>query len=414
MKYHHRLVENKLRAYRDAFPCVLVTGARQTGKSTLLNHLFGAECKTFVFDPVQDMYGVRKDPDLFLRNNPSPLILDEIQYAAELVPAIKRHVDRDRKPGQYLIAGSQQWQVMRRLAESLAGRVAILELPGFCFQETDDKPERTWFNVWLKAARGPAEQAVKELSAFASGGRSCARNIWRGSFPEAQRLSEDVAPGWMQGYAATYLQRDVRLAVDARDETQFASFLTLCATLTAQECNFSHLARDIGLSAPSARRWASVLRGTYQWMEIPAFSRNPVKRISLRPKGYFCDTGLACHLMRISSPEAVQGHPAFGRLFETMVMFECLKQLQSATSGATFYHYRQHSGTEVDLVVEMDGWLFPVEVKASTMATQGDARGLSAFSLNVRDRTGLGLVIYAGSDILRIDERCVAVPFDLI
>lgn len=135
MKYKSRILESKLLAYHRNFPCVVLIGARQVGKSTLVQHLFSGKAKSFVFDAVQDQYGARKDPDLFLRNNPPPLVLDEIQYVPELVGAIKRAIDRDRRPGQFVLTGSQQWGVMRRLAESLAGRAAILELHGFALCE---------------------------------------------------------------------------------------------------------------------------------------------------------------------------------------------------------------------------------------------------------------------------------------
>ncbi len=414
MRYLPRVVEDKLRLYRDSFPCVLVSGARQTGKSTLLKHLFGRACRTFVFDPVQDLYGARRDPDLFLNNNPPPLILDEIQYAPELVPAIKRRVDEDRRPGQYLITGSQQWQVMRHLAESMAGRIAMLDLAGFCLAETVGQAGPSWASAWLAAARGTVEEAETRLRAYASGRRSSASDIWRGSFPEVLGLPEAAVHGWMRGYVNTYLQRDVRLALDVHDETTFAAFVALCAALTAQECNFSQLGRDLGLAAPTARRWLQVLRSTYQWLELPALSRNPVKRVSLKPKGYFADTGLACHLMRISSPEGVQGHPAFGRLFETLAVLDFWKQVQREPMPPTFYHYRQHSGAEVDLVLETDGWLFPVEIKAAAMVTPGDAYGFGAMERNMRARVGLGLVIYSGREILRLGPRCLAVPYDLV
>ncbi|MEI7733029.1 MAG: ATP-binding protein [Verrucomicrobiota bacterium] len=412
MQYLPRLVEERLRLYRNTFPCVLIAGARQVGKSTLLQQLFGNEFRTFVFDPVQDLYQVRRDPDLFLRNNPPPLILDEIQYVPELVPAIKRYVDLERRPGQFLITGSQQWHVIQRLSESLAGRVAPLDLSGFCLAET--RAGHTWFDTWLTMARKPAADALPLLRKRRSAGLSATETIWRGSFPEVQTLPEAAVPGWMQGYVATYLQRDVRLILEARDEMQLAAFLSLCATLTAQECNYSKLGKDIGLSSPMAKKWLSVMRQTYQWTELPAFSRNPVKRLSLRPKGYFVDTGLACHLMRISSPQAVQGHPVFGALFETLVMQECLKQAQSLPVTPAWHHYRQHSGAEVDLIAELDGWLFPVEIKASSSVGPGDAIGMDTFRQFAPGRVGLGLVIYAGKEVLQISEQCLAVPFDLM
>ncbi len=414
MRYHHRLIEPKLQSYANSFACTLVTGARQVGKSTLLEHIYGATHRSFVFDPVQDLFGVKDDPDLFLLNNPPPLILDEIQYVPELVPALKRFVDRERRPGMYLITGSQQWHVMKDLAESLAGRVAILDLPAFSFQEIADVAGLGWINRWLEKVPAGVEAGLEALSGCSSRGLSATEAIWRGGFPEVQTLSDDIIPGWMQGYVSTYLQRDVRTLLETRDETQLAAFLALCASLTAQECNYSQLGRDIGLSSPSAKRWIGVLRGTYQWFEVGAFAPNHIKRLSGKPKGYLADTGLACFLMRLSSPRAVQGHPAFGALFETLVVTECWKQLQQLPLVPTLYHYRQHSGSEVDLVIERDGMLFPIEIKASSRARPADGRSIENFRDKVGDAVQPGLVIYAGTEVLRLGRACAAVPFDLI
>lgn len=414
MQYRNRLIEEKLRAYVSSFACTLVTGARQVGKSTLIQHLLGRLFRTFVFDPVQDLYGVKADPDLFLRNNPPPLVLDEIQYVPELVPALKRYVDEQRRPGMYVITGSQQWHVMKNLSESLAGRVAMLELPAFCAQEIDGRLERPcWLNAWMEAVPEGLDRGLEALSGRTSMGHSATQRIWRGSFPEVQSLDASTIPGWFQGYVSTYLQRDVRTLLEVRDETQFAAFLALCAALTSQECNYEQLGRDIGLSSVSAKRWVGLLRGTYQWLEEPALAPNHVKRVSSRPKGYLADTGLACYLMRLSSPEAVQGHPAFGALFETMVATECHKQVQSQSLVPVLYHYRQHSGAEVDLILEKDGRFFPIEIKAASAVGPRDARSIHIFQETFGAAAMPGLIIYGGREVLKISEPCAAIPFDL-
>jgi predicted AAA+ superfamily ATPase len=415
MQYKRRHIEDKLNAYVDAFSCTLVTGARQVGKSTLIDHLFGERFTTFVFDPIQDIYGVKQDPDLFLRNNPPPLILDEIQYVPELVPALKRYIDGHRKPGMYIITGSQQWHVMRKLSESLAGRIGMLELPAFSCQEMvgEAHSRPCWLNAWMEASPRGIDEALHVLSERRSREHSATEQIWRGSFPEVQTLDQAVIPGWMQGYVNTYLQRDVRALVEARDETQFSSFLALCAALTAQECNYEQFGRDIGLSAPSAKRWSGILRGTYQWLEVPAFSRNHIKRLSSRPKGYLTDTGLAAYLLRLSSPQAVQGHPAFGALFETLIVTECYKQIQQQDLVPVLHHYRQHSGAEVDLILEKDGRLFPVEVKAASSVRPGDARSIHIFQDKLGDEAQPGLIVYGGSRVIKLTEHCAAIPFDL-
>lgn len=412
MNYHERILESRLKRYWESFPCVLVSGARQVGKSTLLNHLFSAKAKAFVFDPSQDLFGARSDPDLFLRNNPPPLILDEIQYAPELVPALKRYVDQHRHPGMFLITGSQQWQVMKNLSESLAGRVAFLELPAYSVGEMYNDARSYWFSDWLENVAENPRQANEHLLRAVRSEKSPASLLWRGSFPEVQTLKEDVVGGWMQGYITTYLQRDVRLLLNVRNESQFARFLSLCSALTAQECNYSQMGRDIGLSVPAAQNWTSVLKGTFQWLEVPAYSNNEIKKLSQKPKGYVTDTGLACHLLRLSSSQALSGHPSFGSLFETFVVMEIYKQMQKISMVPALYHFRQHSGAEVDLLVERDGVLYPIEIKAATTAKPRDAQPIMNLQEKLGDRIGPGLVIHAGEQASRLSDSCIAVPFD--
>jgi predicted AAA+ superfamily ATPase len=375
--------------------------------------IFDVGHRLFTMDPAQDIYGVKPDPDLFLRNNRCPLILDEIQYAPELIPAIKRHVDCNREPGQFVFTGSQQWHVLRHLSESLAGRIAVVDLHGFTIQEGVDRATPCWFNVWIETAPRGISESAGALSEGRSMRLSATETIWRGSFPEVRAIPEAAVSGWMQGYVTTYLQRDVRVLAEVREETQFSAFLSLCSALTAQECNYARFGKDLGLSAPAVKRWFGILRGTYQWIEIPAYSTNMIKRLSGRAKGHVADTGLACYLMRIASPAAIQGHPAFGALFESMVAGDCIKQTQCLSLPPSYYHHRQHSGSEVDVLFERDGLLFPVEIKASTRVSASDCRAMDSLRERLGPVVQPGLVVYAGSEVLRVGDHSLAVPFDL-
>jgi predicted AAA+ superfamily ATPase len=290
----------------------------------------------------------------------------------------------------------------------------VLELAGFSLGEALERPGQGWFASWLQRAAADPEAAATDLTAGFSAGVSPVQVVWRGSFPEVQTLGAEVVPGWMRGYVSTYLQRDVRSLLAVRDEMQFGAFLALCSALTAQECNCSQMGRDIGLSTPTAQSWLSVLRGTFQWLEVPAFATNQVKKLSQKAKGYVTDTGLACYLARLSSPEALLGHPAFGALFETYVVLDLLKQVQGLPLPPTFHHYRQHSGAEVDLVAELDGRLYPVEIKAASTVKPRDTQSLAGFREKLGSRAGPGLVVYAGREVYRVGDGCLAVPFDLM
>lgn len=372
--YLDRQLSSKLQRLCEAFPVTVISGARQVGKTTLVRHLFPG-FDYVVFDPTIDIENARGEPDLFLRNHPAPLILDEIQYAPEVVAALKRRVDAGgAQPGQYLVTGSQQWQVMRSLSESLAGRAAFLDLEGLSLQEMAGCGGTPgWLENWLDDAAGCVAAWPRDVPH-----RPLWDWLWRGFLPGAQTLSNDLVPDFWAGYQRTYIERDARLAGEVNDWQQFGMFLRLVSALTSQEINYSQLGREIGMTPQSARRWLDVLRGTFQWHEVPAFKGNLIKRVSGKPKGYLADTGLVCHLARLGSSPALGGHPLLGALFETAMVHEIRKQNATLSRGGAFHHWRTAGGAEVDLILERDGWLHPFEIKLTTHPTKRDASGITA------------------------------------
>ncbi len=409
--YKHRISSDRLKKLSGAFPCVVLSGARQVGKSTLVRHVFsGMDC--VVFDPVVDVGNARLDPDLFLDNHPSPIILDEIQYAPELAAAVKRRIDRDRSSGQYIITGSQQWSVMKSIAESLAGRAVFVNLEGFCLSEIyEQRAGRSWLERWLDDWEEVIASPPKRLGTT----RTLYEQLWRGWLPEADRISLELIPDYYNAYVQTYIERDVRMISDAADWQQFGRFVRLAAALTGQEINYSQLGRELGLTPQTARRWLGTLAATFQWFEAPAYSGNTVKRTSSKPKGYFADTGLVCALQMLSSAKSLGGHPLTGALFETAVAGEIRKLGRVMATPPTFYHWRSHSGAEVDIVLERDGVLYPIEVKLASQPSGADARGLRAFSAAYRQsRISPGLVISPTGAFARISENDYALPWDVL
>ena len=372
--YLDRQLSSKLHRLVEAFPVTVISGARQVGKTTLVRHLFPGY-DYVVFDPTIDIENARREPDLFLRNHPAPLILDEIQYAPEVVAALKRRVDAGgAQAGEYLVTGSQQWQVMRSLSESLAGRAAFLDLEGLSLQEMAGcGGTPCWLENWLEDAAGCVAAWSRDVPP-----RPLWDWLWRGFLPGVQTLTNDLVPDFWAGYQRTYIERDARLAGEVNDWQQFGLFLHLVSALTAQEINYSQLGREIGMTPQSARRWLDVLRGTFQWHEVPAFKGNLIKRVSGKPKGYLSDTGLICHLARLGSARALGGHPLLGALFETAMVHEIRKQGAALSGGGAFHHWRTAGGAEVDLILERDGWLYPFEIKLTTHPTKRDASGIAA------------------------------------
>jgi predicted AAA+ superfamily ATPase len=411
MKYKNRLVSTKLVTLTEHFPVVVISGARQVGKSTLLKHLFPT-WDMVVFDPVIDVGNARADPELFLQNHPAPLILDEIQYCPEVVSCIKRIVDLDKHPGMYLLTGSQQWSVIKSISESLAGRAVFLDLEGFSLSEI---VENISSPSWLERYLDDPESFVKAPQETQPLSQTPYELLWRGMLPEMNTLPTELSGDFFSAYLRTYIERDVRLMLDIDDWQQFGRFVQLTAALSAQEINYSQIGRDIGVTPQTARRWLSILKATFQWFEIPAWHGNTIKRISSKPKGYFSDTGLACHLARITSCDALGGHPMTGALFETAVISEIRKLMTPLSRKAALYHWRIHSGSEVDLILERDGILYPIEVKLTSRPTRKDARGIRALRENYPDKSiAPGLIIAPAERLEQLSETDYALPWNLI
>ena len=408
--YRHRALSSRLKYLFAHFPCVILVGARQVGKSTLLTHLF-PQATHILLDPIQDVQNIRRDPDLFLNNCTLPVIFDEVQYAPELIPALKRRIDKNKQPGQFLLTGSQQWGVLNTIAESLAGRAVIITLDGFSLAEiANDQSDKPWLLRWLENPAAFISEPTNRLSLPFS----LYNILWRGSLPEASFLPQDVIADFHGSYQRTYIERDIRLLTDVSDLAQFGRFVRLAAALTAQEINYSEMGRDIGVTPQTAKRWLTTLTQTFEWFEIPAYSNNPIKRISEKPKGYFADTGQVCYSQMISSPEAINAHPLWGALFENAVVSELRKQASLIATSPQFYHWRLHSGAEIDLILERDGKFYPIEIKATSKPSLSDARNMETFRklyphLNVQK----GMIIAPSENKYPVTEHDWVLPWDI-
>jgi predicted AAA+ superfamily ATPase len=412
VKYKKRIYEEKIFKISKLFKVIFLVGARQVGKSSLLQHLF-PKIKNFVFDAVQDLYGARKNPDLFLEDFKAPLILDEVQFVPELLSSIKRTVDQVDQAGQYFLTGSQQISVLKTVSESMAGRVALIPIPGMTPQEMYSQfdSEKNWFLNYLKDPNNFYKNNLTRIENLPPR----LEVIWRGGMPGIIDFDNESLGIYFSSYVQTYVERDVRLLENIQDLSEFGTFIALVAALTAQEINFAQLGREIGITPKTAQRWLQLLMHSYQWTELRAFSNNSIKRLAEKPKGIMTDTGLACYLQRISSPEALAVSPLQGAMFESYC-FNMLKAFCGALNTMpNFYHWRTLAGAEVDIIVEIDGKLYPIEVKSTSNVTKADIKGLEAFfntypNLNVQN----GIVIYAGKEVYRVKENIIAVPWDLV
>lgn len=407
--YLKRHIEEKLREYATFSKVVLILGARQVGKSTLLKNVF-PHLPTFTFDAYLDPYDVRTDPDMFLQQFDGPIILDEVQYVPELLSAIKRRVDTKQQPGQYFLTGSQNFAVLKNLSETMAGRVSILTLHPMTPHERYGYPDKHWLQPLLEnpsTLPQVCQTIIPNLSLW--------NMLWQGGFPGLLSVPHKHIQGILQSYLNTYAERDIRLLENVRDLGDFKRFMSLLAAMTAQELNEAQLGREIGISHTTARRWVSLFNASFQWIEVPPYYGNTIKRISKKTKGYMADTGLASLLLKLSSQESVGSSAHFGALFESYVVQQVIAVASSYSLTPNFYHWRTKGGAEVDLLLEMDNRIIPIEIKARSYLNKNDTRGIHSLRdtyphLNIEP----GVIIYAGERCYQIDEQTIALPYNAL
>jgi predicted AAA+ superfamily ATPase len=397
--------------YLTDFPCVVVLGPRQCGKTTLLRSL-GADWRIFDLERQADYDQISSDPDLFLRLHPRGVALDEAQLLPSLFPALRVAIDAQRaQPGRFVVTGSSSPELMRAASESLAGRVAIVEMAPFSFAETRQRFEAPFFEALKNTPRA--------LSALAQTLKPTAtpveiQDYWlHGGYPEPWLKSAPrFRTTWRENYVRTYLQRDVARLFPGLNHDRFRRFLSMIGALSGTVLNYADLARALAVSQPTARDYLEIAHGTFVWRTLPAYAGNPLKRAVKHPKGYVRDTGLLHHFLRIPDGDALLGHPAVGRSWEGLVIEEILRGLSSRGIAYEASHYRTAAGGEVDLVLEGAFGLIPFEIKHAQTVRAAELQPLANF---IADKNcPFGLVINNDEAPRFYSERILGVPFSCL
>jgi len=401
-RYIPRALEPVLRKAAAQFPAVVLTGPRQSGKTTLLKHVFGRTSEYVSLEPPDVRAAAASDPRGFLDAHPAPVIFDEVQSAPGLLPYIKELVDDHRRvPGRYFLTGSQNLLMTEQVTESLAGRAAMLRLLPLSSHEEARRP----FELlpWERRRKRPA------------GGLTAAARLWknlvRGEYPELVASPARDFSLWHSSYVQTYLERDVRSLRQVGDLTSFQSFLRALAARSGQLLNLTDIARDLGLAVNTAKAWLSVLEATFQVIVLRPWHANVGKRLVKTPKVYLTDTGLLCYLAGLKDPDHAAAGPLGGAIFETAVLLEIVKAFINRGEEPRVHFWRTSLGAEVDLIVEAEGKLIPIEVKLSTTPRTGMASGIRSFQDDIGDSAAPGWVIHPGKVRLPLAPGVVALPF---
>jgi predicted AAA+ superfamily ATPase len=408
--YINRAIKDTFLKSGSFFPVILITGPRQVGKTTFLQHAAEPERKYVSLDNHAFLSLAKNDPEGFLDRFPPPVLIDEIQYAPELMPYIKIAVDQARyhnlnnnlpsPGGMFWLTGSQQFELMRGITESLAGRVGILNIQGFSQCELDKRQ-----NVPFLPEREPNETETEKtvLDYF--------KTIWLGSFPQLL-TAPDKENYWSEFYSSyiqTYLERDVRAILQVSNLEIFYNFLRAVTARSGQLLNYSNLARSVDISVPTAKKWINILCTSGLVYLLEPYHNNQLKRMIKTPKLYVLDTGLCAYLGNWNSPEALESGAISGEIFETWCFSEILKSYFNAGKRPSFSFYRDNDQREIDLLIEENGTLYPIEFKKTATPKKDAIRNFKALE-KTNMQIGQGAVICTSKIQLPLTRKCQTIP----
>lgn len=385
--YVHRDIEKILKISVRQFPSVIVTGPRQSGKTTLIKHLFSKSHRYISMDNPDSRLMAIDAPELFFENYPPPIIIDEIQYTPQLFSYIKLLIDKNRKAcGQFILTGSQVFPLMAKVGESLAGRIAVFTLLSFSFREHFGR------NIKLN---------IETLK----------KRTLTGGLPEVVLKKNINLELWFSSYLQTYLERDVRQLRQIGDLGDFQRFLQLLAAFNGQTLNLSSLSRDLGVAVNTVKAWISILEASGQIITIKPFYLNRGKRIIKSSKIYFLDTGLLCYLTGITTIKQIFKGPLSGQLFETVVVSEIVRDFYNFGKIPKIFWWRTSYGDEVDFIIEDRAKLMPVEIKMSSKVNPQMAKGLIAFCKLFSDKIDRAFLVNLSLEKIMLDKKIVSIPF---
>jgi len=406
--YYKRHAYEAINNLTKMFGAVLVTGARQVGKTTLLQEVVGNIGYVTLDDKIQ-LVSATEQSGTFFKDNPPPVFVDEVQHAPNLFPQIKIILDKEKKKGQFYLSGSQQFEMMKNVSESLAGRIGILNLPGISLRELYNVPFQEPFLPTDEYFISRQKEKIDIPYA----------DVWniihRGCFPELCANPEYDWQMFFAAYVRTYIERDVRSLAQVGDEVKFTQFMTITASYTGQLLNLASLARNVGISQPTAERWLSILVASNLVYLLKPYCNNITKRTIKTPKLYFLDTGLAAYLTRWNTPEVLKNGAMAGAFFETFVISDIIKSYSNmGILDIPIYFYRDRDGNEIDLLIEDGGTFYPIEIKKHADPKRSDIAKFVLLDKIPNIRRGQGGVVCLYDNLTTMQGNDKAIPITLL
>lgn len=407
MRYITRDIEKKIQSISKEYACILITGARQVGKTTLLKQLMSKNRTVVSLDNLQERHLAANDPALFLQMHSLPILIDEVQYAPELFSYIKMAIDNGAAPSSFWLTGSQPFKLMELAQESLAGRIAVIHLPTLSQHEIFGKGPTEPFAINLENLKNRNKSNKKADT------KEIYTRIWNGSMPghiSGKYTDRDL---FYSSYLQTYIERDIRDFANITDTLQFTDFIRSAACRVGQILNFSDIAKDVGISVDTAKRWFKILEKSDIIFFLRSYSNNLLKRTIKFPKLYFFDTGLVAYLTRYSSPEILANGAMNGAILENFVISEIIKTYHNNAKDCLLWYYRDTNNNEIDLVMESDGELHPIEIKRTSNPGTELTRQFKVLDKTTIPR-GNGAIICMADSLSAIDKQNYIIPVALI
>lgn len=413
MKFIKRHAEKTIERLSSSYPAVLITGARQTGKTTLLKKITDSQnIQYLTFDDPIEEQSAKNDPKSFLEFHPYPFMFDEIQYIPDLFRYLKIQIDQNRQNGMYFLTGSQQFKLMETASESLSGRIGIVQLYPLSAREIrEDENSESFIPTkdFILARNSLLKQRDSNI-------KKTWLSIYTGGYPEV--VKGNVLPkDFYANYLKTYIERDIKKLTQVADEMQFLQFISVAAARTGQLVNYSDISKDCGISEVTAKKWLSLLVSSGLVYLLQPYSANIEKRVVKTAKLYFMDTGLAAYLTRWSNPDVMQSGAMAGAFFETYVISEIIKSFSNNGEEPPIYFYRDKDKYEIDLLIEQNNILYPVEIKKTATPSSDDAKNFFITKRIKNIKIAQGIIICNCSQVLNVknkDSSVLAIPVEYI